>query len=89
MADRADFPFGFHITHDGQQYRPLGTRDYVRVDGQETMLIDWQTECPRCGVTFVITTPLNFGSPRRRCEECKAPGRRVKSDRRKLRLVAG
>jgi hypothetical protein len=89
MTPGSDFPDGFHITHDGQQYRPLGTRDYVRTDGTLALLIDWQTDCPQCDVEFVVTTTRNFAKPRRFCDDCKAPGRKVKDVRRKLRLIAG
>jgi ribosomal protein S27AE len=79
------FPPGFCITWDGQEYRPAGLRGHVRRDGTETILVDWHTNCPTCGDGMLIATTLDFHDPRRRCDDCKAPGRKVKSERRAAR----
>lgn len=79
------FPPGFSVVWHGQEYRPLGIRPHTRLDGAETALIDWETDCPICGVVFVISTSILGKEPRRRCEQCKAPGRWVKTQRRHSR----
>lgn len=79
-----NFPAGFHIVHDGQAWQPLAVRDHQRLDGTETVFIDWQTNCPTCGDEFIITTGATFHTGRlvRRCQSCKHPGRRVSKERR-------
>ena len=80
-----EFPDGFSITWDGQNYRPVGTRAHTTQLGSEIHLIDWTTECPRCGSTFTVSTTITFKYPRRRCDACKAPGVPVRSMRRQLK----
>jgi hypothetical protein len=77
------FPEGFEIIHDGQAYRPLGIRDHERDDGTSIKVIDWQTECPSCGVTFVVWTRMAFSTPNRRCTACKKPGLTVRQERKR------
>jgi len=73
-----DFPPDFAIHHRGQIYKPLRVRPYEKLDGTSTTVIDWQSTCPDCGKSFVATTRLSWtGEVNRRCQECKAPGRRV------------
>lgn len=78
------FPDGFSIEHDGQTYRPLRLRHHVNRFDAPVTLIDWLTACPSCGSEFEITTTLQWstGRLRRRCDACKAPGRRVRVERR-------
>ena len=84
----AAFPDGFVWIYDQQEYRPLRVRAHVAKDGQEVKVVDWETECPRCGVTFVVWTPLAFGGPRRRCDNCKSKTQpHVKTMRRQLRKL--
>jgi hypothetical protein len=71
------FPEGFRIEWRGQSYRPLGTRDHTKADGSVIPVIDWETACPDCGQHFTIFTTLAFHDPRRRCDACKDPNRRV------------
>ena len=71
-ANMINFPEGFSIVWGGQTYCPVGTRQHG-----ESTLLDWQTTCPECGRTFVVSTTLSFHSPRRRCDDCKRPGQHV------------
>lgn len=71
------FPEDFSIEWRGQRYRPLGTRDHTKTDGTVIPVIDWETECPDCRQQFTIFTTLVFRDPRRRCDACKDPSRRV------------
>ena len=74
----SDFPPGFRILHRGQVYQPIGLREHTTAKGQTITLIDWRTDCPECGV--LVSTPLRWnGAPVRRCQACKAPGKRVAS----------
>jgi Zn finger protein HypA/HybF involved in hydrogenase expression len=84
------FPDGFAIEWDGQIYRPLLVRPHVTKDGRNIQLVDWETDCPSCGHPFTVVTVLTFTSPRRRCDDCKAPGRQVRTDRKLFRKqIAG
>jgi len=78
----SDFPPDFSIEYDQQVYRPVCVLPYVNRRGENTRLVEWLTNCPACGSEFTITTTMKFHEPRRRCDACKAPGRRVKADRK-------
>ena len=72
----SEFPDGFAVVYDGQEYRPVRTIPYTTKAGMQTTIVYWETECPRCGITFEISTRLKAGVSRsnRRCDDCKAPG---------------
>lgn len=70
------------VVHDGQDYRLQGVHDHIKPDGTTLALLEWATQCPDCGAAFVVSTTLIFKGPRRRCDNCKAPGRRVRRKRR-------
>lgn len=90
MKEQPLFPEGFGVRYDGQDYYPVALRLFRRTDGSCVDFIDWKTDCPRCFSTFVISTPMVFSNPRRRCDVCKAPGISVKSVRSKMRKqIAG
>lgn len=78
-------PIGFVVRWDEQDYRAIATQPHVRVDGNPTTLIDWQSDCPRCADAFVFRTGMTFRKPRRFCDACKAPGLKVRDMRKKLR----
>jgi len=80
----SDFPPDFAIEHDQQIYRPIGVLTFTTRDGQESRVIEWITNCPSCGTEFTVTTGTLFREPRRRCDGCKAPGRPVRSDRKRF-----
>lgn len=71
------FPNGFAIDYRGQMYRPLCCRPYLKRDGTEVVLVDWQTDCPECGDGFVCSTTAVFRAPNRRCIACRKRGRKV------------
>jgi hypothetical protein len=79
----SDFPEGFSIVIDHQTYRPIGVREHIKLDGSPTRLIDFETECPTCGATFQCTSRMSVESLTRRCSACKAPGKRVSTERRR------
>jgi hypothetical protein len=81
----SDFPPDFAVEYDQQLYRPMCIRPHINRDGNEIRVIEWLTNCPTCGVEFTVTTGVMFREPRRRCDGCKAPGRRVRSDRKLFR----
>ena len=80
-----DFPPDFSVVHDQQVYRPICIRPHVTRDGRETRIIEWLTNCPRCGAEFTVSTRMQFIGPRRRCDACKGPGPHVKTDRKLFR----
>ena len=51
---QSEFPAGFCIVHDKQRYWPLRVRKHVWPGGAEIEVIDWRTNCPTCGVSFVV-----------------------------------
>lgn len=80
-----EFPSGFCIVWDGQEYRPAGSRSYTKQDGSPSLLFDWDTECPRCEAAFRASTGAKFTSPRRFCDACKQQGRTVRNMRKSMR----
>ena len=78
----SEFPAGFSVEWDKQVYRPVGLRKHTTKAGASVELVEWETECPRCNKVFALTTLMKFTAPRRRCDDCKAPGRRVATDRK-------
>lgn len=66
------------IDYRGQIYKLIGEVQHTKPSGEVVDLIEWHTECPTCGVGFVVRTTRVFRWPNRRCAGCKAPGRRVK-----------
>jgi len=64
----------------GQKYDFVRSEPYTRLDGSETTLLVWQSDCPVCGALFEIRTPTNARKfqPNRRCSKHKRPGLRVK-----------
>ena len=78
----SSFPPDFAIEHDGQVYRPAAVRPHTTQRGEVIRVVEWITNCPRCGVEFTVMTKMVFREPRRRCDACKAPGRPVSADRR-------
>ena len=80
--EASEFPAGFSIEYDQQIYRPLGIRDHVTANGRNAKVIAWLTKCPECRKEFTVITGMRFSGPRRRCDDCKAPGRPVHRRRR-------
>lgn len=75
------FPADFCIRYHGQTYRPVATRDYINRQNKRVTLVDWQSTCPTCGNTFILTTGPCWDTPnRRRCPNCRAPGKHVRRE---------
>ena len=86
--ERSVFPPGLAVVIDEQKYRAVAVVDYVTKAGQATFVVDWETDCPSCGVVFRIRAGLTLREPRRRCDGCKAPGVRVKTARKQIARLA-
>lgn len=69
---------GFAVEFKGQLFRCVGTHLHTNKSGLSVEVVDWETDCPECGVTFALFTLKTFKEPRRRCDMCKSPGRAVK-----------
>lgn len=82
-------PDEFGVKYGGQLYRPLGCVPHENKSGAIIELMEWETNCPDCGVQFRIRTKLVFDAPRRRCDDCKAPGIKVErdADQREMRRL--
>lgn len=81
-------PVGTVLMLDQQAYELREARPASRNDGTSTMLLDWETECPDCRCSFIVTTGLKTKSVNRRCQGCKAPNRPVKGRRGRKVQVA-
>ena len=67
------------VDYEGQKFVLVGVRSHTRLDGAETVLTDWQAQYPDCGAQFQVTQGAFFRCPpRRRCDDCKRPGVRVR-----------
>lgn len=75
----AGFPDWFEVVFDGQSFRPIGVKPYSRADGEESVIVIWESQCAECGVAFQFNEgrKLNIGR-KRRCDGCKAPGKGVR-----------
>ena len=87
-----DFSFapmvGTTLALDDQIYELRESRPASRNDGSPTMLLDWETVCPACKLSFVTTTGLRAKSVNRRCGSCKNSNKPVKGKRgRKIKVV--
>lgn len=67
------------ISYHGQHYHVLERADYVRKDGTPSLVATLRTWCADCGRKFELTSATRFRALTRRCQACKAPGRRVGS----------
>ena len=79
------FPPGFAIKQDGQNFKPLGFCQHITKAGAAMQVIEWETNCPMCGVEFITTSLMIFETPTRRCVDCRVSGSTVRSARRKFR----
>lgn len=78
LGDGRDiFRVGEIAVFRGQRYEVIGVRDHVRGDGSSVPVVDFKTSCPDCGSAFEVFTKLDFRDPRRRCDACKSPGKKV------------
>jgi hypothetical protein len=59
------------VQHDGQDYRLIGSRLHVKLDGTPISLLVWETDCPVCGDEFEVLTTLRFRGPKRFCDGCR------------------
>lgn len=66
--------------HKGQRYELAGAVPHLRRDGMVTALIQWRSNCPQCGASFIATTAAGSAhfQPNRRCPKHHRPGQRVK-----------
>ena len=84
------FPPDFRLQYDHQIYRPLGIVPRVGSNSVITRKIAWATNCPVCGVDFVVLTLMTASKWRRRCDRCKNPALTVRAARRTFRRqIAG
>ena len=80
-------PIGTIVRLDDQAYELRGTKPHTRQDGSASMLLDWETQCPKCGAPFELTTGLKAQHLRRLCGACKDGAKLVKGRRgRKVKV---
>jgi hypothetical protein len=65
---------GTTVVYDGQRFQLIGREPHTRRDGVAIELLVWSSHCAECGDPITVKTPLNFGYPRRRCDEHRRPG---------------
>jgi hypothetical protein len=79
---------GTTVRLDEQVYELRETKPHVRKDGAPTRLLVWESTCPGCGSSFVVTTGLSTKSLNRRCGACRKPLKIVKGRRgRRVKIV--
>lgn len=86
---RFDHPpsIGTVILLDEQPFELSRTQPHIRLDGQRTTLLVWQTECAGCGDTIEVASPMKTNGLSRRCPSCRKPGKPVKGKRgRKVQI---
>jgi len=59
---------GTVLLFEGQRYELIDQVPHIRVDGQPTTLLHWQSHCAECGTVFVTKTVLVCKHINRRCE---------------------
>ena len=74
---------GFAIAIDGQRYEAIGVVEHVRLDGEPTRLVIWQSRCAECGARFEFKTSAHSLPQNRRCDEHRRPGVKVDPERRR------
>lgn len=62
-------PIGLAIALNEQRYDLVAIEPYTRLDGQETSLLVWLTECATCGQGCSIKSSARQLPSVRRCEE--------------------
>jgi hypothetical protein len=85
------FPTGFAVVFDAQEFRPGEVAPYRTADGEDSHIITWQTDCPRCGETFSFTRgrKLHIRNVVRFCPAHRARGQTVRAMRRELARKVG
>jgi hypothetical protein len=65
--------------YHGQVYRLIEHRQHTCRDGRKVWLEVWRSRCTECGAAFECMRRPEWPvfAPRRRCDEHKAPGRKV------------
>lgn len=80
-------PVGTVLKLGDQVYELRDCKPYVRLDGERTTLLVWESCCPTCGDGFEAVTGLKARSVNRRCAGCHKAGKPVKGKRgRKVRV---
>lgn len=65
--------------HD-QRYQRIGERPYQCADGRMTTLIEWRSNCAKCGAEFTCATSKASAifEPNRRCQLHHRPGSKAR-----------
>lgn len=74
----APVPIGLALSIDGQRYEMISEVEHVRLDGEQTKLAMWRSECAECGQPFEFRCSQLSLPENRRCELHKQPGKRVR-----------
>jgi hypothetical protein len=65
------------IRYRDQPYRLVGSEPYQRSDGELSVILTWQSQCPECGATFTTTSGLVTRYLTRRCPQHRKAGKPV------------
>jgi len=71
------------IEFKGQTYRLTKSVPFVFGIDRESIACEWTSNCPDCQAEFTFKNgpTLQMDRIRRRCDDCKAPGKRVPKTR--------
>lgn len=70
-------PPGTRVSIAGREFEIIRREPHKRQDGTSTLLTVWSGDCAECGASFEQTVPTGRLPGNRRCQEHRAPGRRV------------
>jgi len=65
------------IRYRNQHYELIGSEPYRRRDGELSVILTWQSQCPECGATFTTTSGLVTRYLTRRCPSHHKAGKPV------------
>jgi hypothetical protein len=78
---------GFGLLLDDQRYELVQVEPYIRRDGARSAILTWQSECPRCGNQFTVTSGLVAKALNRRCVHCRKIAYRPVSGKKRSEKV--
>lgn len=71
-------PIGLAVCLDSQRFDLVAVEPHRKLDGTDTRLLVWRSECATCGAGFTSRSPSYSLPQSRRCEQHRAPGKKVK-----------
>ena len=80
---------GKKIQFKDQRYMLIGSEPYRKRNGELSVILTWQSQCPECGEFFTTTSALVARYLIRRCKKHRKAGRPVTKKLKKGRKQNG